>query len=171
MRLPVIFLFFLLGVCVLSAQEQESKLVNRLLKPDTSLKNPAEGRQFVAPGTVSIDKNVSTPTFSSREKPAAKSFPVKRDLTPVEFSTKPSPASHSVADLSSRSRPVGTDTDIVAPPAPGVRLAPESAAVSPVREYAGSRPFLVQGKSQKALQTKNKPLTIEQVRELLNKSK
>ena len=171
MRTLVVFLIFLAGVCDLFAQEQESKLVERLLKPDTTLKNSAEGKQFVATGTVSLDKNVSTPSFSYREKPAAKTFPVKRDLTPVEFSTKPSRASNSVADLSTRSRPVGTEAALVTPPSLEVRLAPESAATSPVREFAGSRPFLVQGKSQKALQTKNKPLTIEQVRELLNKSK
>jgi hypothetical protein len=170
-RTLVVFLIFLPGVCDLFAQEQESKLVNRLLKPNTSLKNSAEGKQFVATGTVSFDKNVSTPSFSSREKPAARTFPVKRDLTPVEFATKPSRASNSVADLSTRSRPVGTEAALVIPAGPEVRLAPESAATSPVREYAGNRPFLAQGKSQKALQTKNKPLTIEQVRELLNKSK
>jgi hypothetical protein len=39
------------------------------------------------------------------------------------------------------------------------------------QSYSGNRPFLAQGKSQKALQRKNPPLTIEQVRELLNKDK
>jgi hypothetical protein len=50
-------------------------------------------------------------------------------------------------------------------------VAPESNTTTPVREYAGTRPFLDKGKSQKSLQAQNKPLTIEQVRELLNKSK
>jgi hypothetical protein len=39
------------------------------------------------------------------------------------------------------------------------------------RIFAGNRPFLDQGKSQKALSRQNPPLTIEQVRELLNKNK
>jgi hypothetical protein len=52
-----------------------------------------------------------------------------------------------------------------------VQVAPESGTTSPTRDFGGSRPFLAEGKSQKALRTKNKPLTIEQVRELLNKSK
>jgi len=40
-----------------------------------------------------------------------------------------------------------------------------------MRDYAGIRPFLDQGKSQKSLSAQNKQLTIEQVRELLNKNK
>jgi hypothetical protein len=37
--------------------------------------------------------------------------------------------------------------------------------------YAENRPFLDQGKSQKSLNRQNAPLTIDQVRELLNKNK
>jgi hypothetical protein len=38
-------------------------------------------------------------------------------------------------------------------------------------DFAGNRRFLGQGKSQKALSQQNRPLTIEEVRELLNKNK
>jgi hypothetical protein len=37
--------------------------------------------------------------------------------------------------------------------------------------FANERPFLDRGKSQKSLDRQNPPLTIEQVRELLNKNK
>jgi len=66
------------------------------------------------------------------------------------------------------------NADTIATPAAtaGTRVAPETTAVTPaVREYAGNRPFLDKGKSQKSLSAQNKPLTIEQVRELLNKNK
>jgi len=53
----------------------------------------------------------------------------------------------------------------------GTRVAPESNATVPTLAYSGNRPFLDQGKSQKALHAQDRPLTIEQVRELLNKSK
>ena len=53
----------------------------------------------------------------------------------------------------------------------GTRVAPETNASALVREYADNRPFLGKGKSQKSLHAQDKPLTIEQVRELLNKSK
>jgi hypothetical protein len=38
-------------------------------------------------------------------------------------------------------------------------------------DFAGNRPFLEQGKSQKALSQQKPSLTIEEVRELLNKNK
>jgi hypothetical protein len=67
-----------------------------------------------------------------------------------------------------------SDTVLATPAASaGTRVAPESTTTpgTPVREYAGNRPFLDRGKSQKSLDAHDKPLTIEQVRELLNKSK
>jgi hypothetical protein len=39
------------------------------------------------------------------------------------------------------------------------------------RDFGGNRPFLGQGKSQKALHSQDRPLTIDEVRELLNKNK
>ena len=41
----------------------------------------------------------------------------------------------------------------------------------PVSEFSGTRPFLVRGKSQKALSQQDRPLSIDEVRELLNKNK
>jgi hypothetical protein len=161
-RLFVPLLTLLLCTCELSAQEQESKLIDRLLKPNTSLKNPAETKQFRTPNAALTDKRVSAPNFSFREKSPIKAFPDQRAVASKEI-----PAGASVADLSSRSHLTATDKTI-RPPAVQVQVAPESGMTSPTRQFAGNRPFLVEGKSQKAL--KNKPLTIEQVRELLNKS-
>src|SRR5581483_7104784 len=56
-------------------------------------------------------------------------------------------------------------------PAGNLRSAPDSDKKRPSRAYAQSRPFLGEGKSQKSLNRQNAPLTIEQVRELLNKNK
>jgi len=53
----------------------------------------------------------------------------------------------------------------------GVRDAPQSDKKVATRTYAEDRPFLDEGKSQKSLNQQNAPLTIEQVRELLNKNK
>src|SRR6266540_4086939 len=53
----------------------------------------------------------------------------------------------------------------------GVRDAPQSDKRVATRAYAENRPFLDEGKSQKSLNRQNAPLTIEQVRELLNKNK
>ena len=53
----------------------------------------------------------------------------------------------------------------------GVRDAPQSGKKVASHAYAGNRPFLNQGTNQKSLNRHNEPLTIEQVRELLNKNK
>ena len=53
----------------------------------------------------------------------------------------------------------------------GVRDAPQSGKKVASRAYGGNRPFLNEGTNQKSLNRHNEPLTIEQVRELLNKNK
>ena len=64
-----------------------------------------------------------------------------------------------------------TDIVYVASAAYGSRVAPENGNSLVVTPFAGNRPFLGRGKSQKALNAQDTPLTIEQVRELLNKNK
>ena len=53
----------------------------------------------------------------------------------------------------------------------GLRNAPQAGKKVASRVYPGNRPFLGEGKSQKSLNQQNAPLTIDQVRELLNKNK
>jgi hypothetical protein len=53
----------------------------------------------------------------------------------------------------------------------GVSTNAYSAKKYATRDFAGNRPFLGQGKSQKALHAQDRPLTIDEVRELLNKNK
>ncbi len=170
MRLLVTPLTLLLGVSILSAQEQEAKLVGRLLKPDLSLKNPAQDKQFKTASALSTDKHLATPGVIIRAKPPAKAFPDPRAFPAKQIGTHHFRRGETVADVTPRSRPIRTDA-VNRPPDVTVQLAPESDATSPTRQFAGNRQFLVEGKSQKALRTKNKPLTIDQVRELLNKSK
>jgi len=165
------FFVLLAGVCPTFGQEQERKLVDRLLKPNTSLVNSAQDKKFVATGPASFDKRVPSPSFYSPEKIIEKKFAVEQAFTPRQFAARHFRAGDSAANVSTRSQLTKNDTIIRTPPAPGLRVAPESAASSAVHEFADNRPFLVQGKSQKALAAHNTPLTIEQVRELLNKSK
>jgi hypothetical protein len=59
----------------------------------------------------------------------------------------------------------------VASAADGARVAQENGNGVVGVPFAGTRPFLGRGKSQKALSARDTPLTVEQVRELLNKNK
>ena len=169
MSVAVLSLF--IGAYAAVAQEQESKLVDRLLKPNTSLANPAQNKKFVAVGAGTFDKRVPARSFYSREQTVTKTFAGEQSFTPRQFAARHFRAGDSAANLLTRSQLRTTDKMIATAPAPGTRVAAESSASTAVREFAGNRPFLDRGKSQKALAAYNAPLTIEQVRELLNKSK
>jgi len=160
------------GVTTVAAQDQEHKLIDRILKPDTSLANSAQNKQFTGARVAAIDKPVSLRPYYSPKKTEPKTFTDDRVYTPRQFAARHFRAEDSTANISPRFQLKNNDTMIATPAATaGTQVAPESNTTTPVREYAGTRPFLDKGKSQKSLQTQNKPLTIEQVRELLNKSK
>lgn len=161
----------LLGVCTAGAQTQEKKLVDRLLRPDTSMVNPAQEKKFAATGGVSFEKRIPARSFYVREKTLTKPFSAERALTPQQIAARHFRLGDSPANLSARTELVQKDRIISPPPVPGIRVAPESTTTAAVHEFSGNRPFLGRGKSQRALQAYNRPLTIEQVRELLNKSK
>ena len=168
----VVIVTFFIGITA-RAQEQEHRLMDRLLKPDTSLANPAQNKQFTGERMASFDKPARTKSFYSSQKPVVKASPdTDRSFTPQQFAARHFRAGDSSAYVSSRSQLTKNDTVIATTAATaGTRVAPESNETTPVREYASNRPFLDKGKSAKSLQVQNKPLTVEQVRELLNKSK
>jgi hypothetical protein len=154
------------------AQEQEAKLVDRLLRPNLALENSAQNKTFANNRTTVLDKPARTQNFPVVQTGATKPWTGDRALSPQQFTTRHFRAGDSAANISARSQLTKSDAVIATPAAlAGTRVAPESSEITPVREYAGVRPFLGKGKSQRALQAQNKPLTIEQVRELLNKSK
>ena len=167
----VVLMTLLLGVCTAVAQQQETKLIDRLLRPNTALENSAQDKKFVAPGAGSFDKRIPSRSFYSREKPLTKTFPGERPLTPQQFGARHFQMGDSAARLATRTDLPKNDNLVQTQPAPGIRAAPESTVTATAREFPGTRPFLGRGKSQKALQAYNRPLTIDEVRELLNKSK
>jgi hypothetical protein len=161
------------GATTVLAQEQERKLIDRVLKPNTTLVNPAQNKHFVNTRSVSATKPVPLRSFYYPQKTATKSFyEEKAPLSPRQFAARHFRAGDSIANVSPRSQLKNSDTMIATPAnIAGTQFAPESNQTAPVRDYAGTRLFAGQGKSQKSLSAQNRPLTIEQVRELLNKGK
>jgi hypothetical protein len=152
------------------AQEQERKLVDRLLKPDMALQNDGQNKKFIADGT-SINKRATVGTFYLHKKPNQKRFSATGQFSTREFNSQAFHGRRTAFNTSSQqaianSRPAYADQT-----ASGVRDAPQSEKKIASHAYAENRPFLEQGKSQKSLNRQNPPLTIEQVRELLNKNK
>ncbi|MEY2542895.1 MAG: hypothetical protein QOE81_356 [Verrucomicrobiota bacterium] len=163
------FLLLLLIPARAQAQEQENKLVNRLLRPDTTLQNDAQKKKFVAAGAP-LDRHATVAKFNWQEKTTTKKFSNTR-----EFSSQPyrSSSFHSVkdsADLSTKSVHK-TDVAFGTQTANGVRPIADRDKKIDGHEFAQNRTFLGKGKSQKALSQQSRPMTIDEVRELLNKNK
>jgi len=151
------------------AQEQENKLVNRLLRPDMTLQNSAQKKKFVA-ASISPDRAAPIRRFFWQEKKNTKAYSNTREFSARQFNSPSFYSGRNSAHLTGNAvhksdLAFGTHT------ATGLRGASDGDKKAMSREFAGNRPFLGQGKSQKALSQQSRPMTIEEVRELLNKNK
>jgi hypothetical protein len=158
-------------LCSVRAQDQEKKLVDRLLKPDMTLQNDAQNKKFTGDGSVSINKRANVGTFYIHQKPSSKSFLGARDFSTSQFYSQTYHSGHNAYATSSQQTFGKAKAPYANQTARDIGSAPQSGKKVASRAYAGTRPFLDQGKSQKSLSKKNEPMTIEQVRELLNKNK
>jgi len=110
-----------------------------------TLQNDAQNKKFTGDGSASINKRANVGTFYVHQKSHSKNFSGTRDFSTTQFYSHTYRGGRTAYEVS------------------GKKVA--------ARAYAGNRPFLDEGKSQKSLNRQNEPLTIEQVRELLNKNK
>jgi hypothetical protein len=165
-----ILLSLLAAVSCLEAQDQERKLIDRLLRPDMTLQNTEQKKKFIADGR-SINKKASVGTFYVEKKSNSKTFSGTREFSTSQFNSQSFHGSHP-AVVNSTHQPLG-NSRVTYPTqsARDSRNAPQSDKKATSRAYAENRAFLDQGKSQSSLNRQNAPLTIDQVRELLNKNK
>ncbi len=63
----ILLLFLALTVCtsLSHAQEQERKLADRLLRPDMTLINSAQGRKFIGAEAIQMDKKLAAKSFQA----------------------------------------------------------------------------------------------------------
>ena len=161
-------LILAVSVSVARAQEQEHKLLDRLLRPSTALQNPAQTKKFVAGGASSGTAVLAT-SFYIPPNALSKSYSAER-----EFSTREFMARHfrdGDVTAPARSRVTLIDRGYPVNAANIARDASENGRTTNFSEFQGTRSFLDRGKSQKSLSTQSPPMTIDQVRELLNKNK
>ena len=158
------------AVCCVHAQDQEKKLLDRLLKPDMALQNDAQNKKFGGDGSASINKRAHIGSFYVHQKPSSKNYSGTRDFSTTQFYSQTYRDGRTY-DVSSQQTLANSKAAYGSQTARGVRDAPQSGKKVASRAYAGNRPFLDEGNSQKSLNRQNEPLTIEQVRELLNKNK
>jgi hypothetical protein len=155
------------GTC--DAQVQEKKLIDRLLKPDTTLQNSAQGKQFLPGGAVSTKKATTKSFFFFRRGPE-KQYTNVRNVDLKQFRTKHSQLGDQTASTATRNSLPKLNTPY-STSAYATHDASDAHRTVETSSYSGTRPFLIQGKSQKALSAQERTLTIDEVRELLNKNK
>jgi hypothetical protein len=166
-----IWLLVLPALSCVRSQDQEHKLLDRLLKPDMTLQNDAQNKKFIADGTASINKRATVGTFYVQKKSNQKNFSGTGQFSTREFSSHSFHSKRSMFNVPSQQATGNSRPAYANQSARGVRDASQSGKKVSVRAYAENRPFLDEGKSQKSFNRQNEPLTIEQVRELLNKNK
>lgn len=162
---------FLGLLCPGFAQEQENHLMNRLLRPEVSQSNSAQNKKFTA-DRASIDKRARVGTFYLQRKSMTRAYANTRDFQAGSFNAGTFDSSGSGNSLLAARSILRTDSYATPTARANVELRDghkEAAAAN--AGFAGNRPFLERGKSQKSLDHVSSPMTIEQVRELLNKSK
>jgi hypothetical protein len=169
-KLLTIWVLLLAAPSCLRAQDQERKLVDRLLRPDMTLQNSEQKKKFIADGT-SINKKANVGTFYVQKKSNSKTFSETREFSTQQVHSRPFHGSRSAFENSSQQAMKNSRLAYPTQTARGSRNAPQSDKKVAKHAYAENRPFLDQGKSQKSLTRQNAPLTIDQVRELLNKNK
>ena len=164
MRRSLLVLAFLVLATAGHAQEQERKLVDRLLSPNTKLANSEQNKKFTG-GLEAPTRSAATKSFYVSEKNLSKTFVADRSAATNSFRTR---------NYSTQAATVPT-----LPPTRSYQtkqardISPNASSTKKyaTRDFAGNRPFRGQGKSQKALHAQDRPLTIDEVRELLNKNK
>src|SRR5438094_3105326 len=146
------------------AQEQERKLVDRLLNPNKKLANPDQNKKLTG-RLQAPTRSAATKSFYLSEKNLSKTFVADRSAPTTSFRTR---------NYSTQSTTIPTLPPVRSYQTKKTREASPSAYSTKkyaTHDFAGNRPFLGQGKSQKALHAQDRPLTIDEVRELLNKNK
>jgi hypothetical protein len=164
MRPSLLVLAFLALATVSYAQEQERKLVDRLLSPNTKLANSDQNKKFTG-GLEAPTRSAATKSFYISEKKLSKTFVADRSAPTTSFRTRQYSAQAAVVPTLPPTGSYQTKQ------ARDISPSAQSTKKYATRDFAGNRPFLEQGKSQKALHAQDRALTIDEVRELLNKNK
>jgi hypothetical protein len=163
------FALLLCPACGLLAQEQEGKLMTRLMRPDMALGNSSQNKTFVA-DKATVDRHAHVSAFYLEKKHEAQTYSNTHAFDAGQFSTRSyNHVTTGNSLLAARSTsPMRSYDTPSARTSVELRDAHNSVASS---DFAGNRTFLDKGKSQKSLDRKNKPMTIDDIRELLNKNK
>lgn len=172
MRFLLCFLGLTICTEALRAQDQEGKLVDRLLRPNMTLANSAQDKKFSGTGATSVDRKFDVQSYNSGQQRVTKTFADSKSAPTRTFQTDQFTQAKRAADARANAERSFSGVEFRTRESSLVRTSSSEGKVAATRTFAeSSRPFLVEGTRQKILSQQSKPLTIDEIRELLNKSK
>ena len=164
-------LLFGLTIFASFAHAQEHQMMDRIMHPNMSLSNPAQDRKFVAVEGTSIDRKFVAKGFYSGAELSTKSFWGLRSFLSKIFGTEKYARQDAAANVKTNAETAFASTAFATHESALMHTSSQADKSSPVRDYADNRPFLAKGARQQQLSEQSHALTIDEVRELLNKSK
>ena len=163
----------LLGLVISTAraQEQENNLVNRLLRPDTSLSNSAQNKKFTAVEGTSVDKKFGAKEFYSGDARPTKSFWGAKSFLSKTFGTGKYARAEAAANAKANAELAYASREFETKKSSLASSSPFAGKSAKTRDYADNLTFLGEGTRQKQLSQQDHPMTIDEVRDLLNKGR
>lgn len=168
MRFRLLILFSIAAIAAsANAQEQETKLIDRLLRPNMKLRSDEQNKKFSG-RSLPESKRVSVRDYYFRDHELAKNFAGSRGVATPAATTSSFQPTRSTAFIESRNK-LAESTFLTSRSQAG-SLAYHAKMERDQREFHTAK-FEARGKSQKALSAQSHPMTIDEVRDLLNKNK
>ncbi len=157
------------ATAVAQAQEQEGKMMDRMMRPNMELANPAQNKKFTAVEGVSADKKFEAKQFYSGHEPVMKSFFGARSFLSKTFGTGKYARAEAAANYRQNADLAFASAQFQNKKGALVKESSFAKKKSATRDYAESKPFLAEGTRQKQLSEQSHAMTIDEVRDLLNK--
>jgi len=153
----------------LQAQEQERKLIDRILKPNVTLASSAQNKKFSGTDATPASKEFVAHSFYSGKEQAAKPFAGLKNFFARAFGTRKFSRAGTAANARASAGAAYANV-YETKPSSLIRASVEAKKSARTRQYADQRPFRGKGTRQEILSQQDRPLTIDEVRELLNKN-
>ena len=140
------------------------------MEPDMKLGNEAQHKKFTADKT-SVNRKANVNAFYVQQRSNSKQFSGSRQYSAREFNSRNFEQGDQAVARDVSSQKAVDWTYSASGKTASTHTARDQNKTQASRDYTGNRPYLEKGKSQKSLSRKNKPMTIDEVRDLLNKNK
>lgn len=136
-----------------------------------TLVNSAQDKKFADADVTPVEKKFVAKSFSTVDERTVKSFSGEKDFSAKRFATEKFTRAEQTPNTPVKAKMAPANAELFIRKSSLVQTASDQGKVAATREYTDGRPFIGKGTRQKILSQEDKPLTIDEVRELLNKSK